>query len=339
MTTTASQPVPATAADADPFRYGWRIVRRDLGDGCFDEELVPLRLIDLLHPEEGDQVLCNYDHQRRVRYLANVFLARVADRPDAVVLSDVRIAWDIPDLRPHGPDLMVIFGVAAVRNWSTFDVAQEQVRPTLIVEVTSPETRRFDLYEKVDHYDLAGVPYYVIVDAVERRGTPTVRVLGFERAGAAYRALTPDARGWLWLEPLRVWIGVRDGEVYCFDAQGRQLGDYADLVTQVIASEERVAEALAEAKAQAQAWMRAEARAAEAEAQAQREAARAESEARARAEVEEQARREAEARAAEARARAEAEARARVEAEARAEAEARLRALEAELRRLRGEQS
>jgi colicin import membrane protein len=164
-----------------------------------------------------------------------------------------------------------------VRNWSTFDVAQEGVRPTLILEVTSPETRRFDLYEKVDHYDLAGVPYYVIVDAVERRGTPTVRVLGFERAGAAYRALTPDARGWLWLEPLRVWIGVRDGEVYCFDAQGRQLGDYADLVTQVIASEERVAEALAEAKAQAQAWMNAEARAAEAEARA------AEAEARLRA--------------------------------------------------------
>jgi hypothetical protein len=235
-------------------------VRRDLGDGCFDEELVPLRLIDLLHPEEGDQVLCNYDHQRRVRYLANVFLARVADRPDAVVLSDVRIAWDIPDLRPHGPDLMVIFGVAAVRNWSTFDVAQEQVRPTLIVEVTSPETRRFDLYEKVDH----------------------------------------------------------------FDEQGRQLGDYADLVTQVIESEERVAEALAEAKAQAQAWIRAE--------------ARAEAEAQARAAAEEQARREAARAEAEAQARAAAEARAEAEAQARAEAEARLRALEAELRRLRGEQ-
>ncbi|MGQ9547911.1 MAG: Uma2 family endonuclease [Roseiflexus sp.] len=297
MTTTAPQSIPVAPADADPFRYGWRIVRRAIGDGYFDEELVPLRLIDLLHPEEGDQVLCNYDHQRRVRYFANVFLARVASRPDAVVLSDVRIAWDIPDLRPHGPDIMVIFGVAAVRNWSTFDVAQEGVRPTLILEVTSPDTRRFDLYEKVDHYDLAGVPYYVIVDAVERRGTPMVRVLGYERAGTAYRMMTPDARGWLWLAPLHVWIGVRDGEVYCFDEQGQQLGDYADLVMMVVESEQRVAEALAEAKAQAQAWIQAEAR----------------------------ARAEAEARAAEAR--------------ARAEAEARLRALEAELRRLRGEEA
>ena len=141
---------------------------------------------------------------------------------------------------------------------------------------------------------------------------------------AAYRAMTPDARGWLWLEPLRLWIGVRDGEVYCFDEQGRQLGDYADLVTQVIESEERVAEALAEAKAQAQAWIRAE--------------ARAEAEAQARAAAEEQARREAARAEAEAQARAAAEARAEAEAQARAEAEARLRALEAELRRLRGEQ-
>ncbi|MGB9751796.1 hypothetical protein [Roseiflexus castenholzii] len=92
----------------------------------------------------------SYDYQRCVRYLTNVFLVRTADRPDAVVLSDVRIAWDVPDLRPHGPDIMVIFGVQTVRNWSAFDVAQEGVRPILIVEVTLPETRRFDLYEKVD---------------------------------------------------------------------------------------------------------------------------------------------------------------------------------------------
>ncbi|ABU58972.1 Uma2 family endonuclease [Roseiflexus castenholzii] len=68
---------------------------------------------------------------------------------------------------------------------------------------------------------------------------------------------------------------------------------------------------------------------AEAEERAQREADRAQQEAAARAEAEARA-------AAEAAARAEAEARAAAEAAARAEAEERLRALEAELRRLRG---
>ncbi|WP_332249601.1 Uma2 family endonuclease [Roseiflexus castenholzii] len=208
--------------------------------------------------------------------------------PDAVVLSDVRIAWEVPDLRPHSPDIMVIFGAQTIRNWSTFDVGQEGVRPILIVEVTSPETRRFDLYEKVDHYDLAGVPYYVIVDTFERRGQVQVRIVSYERAGAAYRAMMPDERGWLWLEPLRVWIGGQENEVCCFDEQGRRMEDYADLVEIVIESEERVAETLAEAKAQA-------------------------------------------------RARMDAEARAEAEARVRAEAEARVRELEAQLRRLRGE--
>ncbi len=301
MTQTVINQPHADAPADDPFRYGWRIVRRDLGEGYFEEELVPLRLIDLLHPEEGDQVLCNDDHQRRVRYLADVFFARTADRADAVVLSDVRIAWDVPGLRAHGPDIMVIFGVQTIRNWRTFDVAQEGVRPALIVEVTSPETRRFDLYEKVEQYDLGGAPLYVIVDAVERRGQAMVRVIGYERAGASYRPMVPNEQGWLWLAPVRVWIGVEENEVYCFDEQGRRIGDYAALTSLVIESEERIAEALAEAKAQA----------------------------RARMEAEERARQEAEARAA-------AEEQARREAEARAAAEARLRELEEELRRLRG---
>jgi len=41
---------------------------------------------------------------------------RLADAPTAVVLDDVRIVWDIPDLKPHGPDIMVIFGVRARKN-------------------------------------------------------------------------------------------------------------------------------------------------------------------------------------------------------------------------------
>lgn len=45
---------------------------------------------------------------------------------------------------------MVIRGVRAHQNWSTFDVAAEGVRPALIVEITSPETRMLDLALKLD---------------------------------------------------------------------------------------------------------------------------------------------------------------------------------------------
>jgi Uma2 family endonuclease len=331
MTHTTIPTAPPEAAPAeDPFRYGWRYVLRPTPDDPHHFEQVPLTLEDVLHPEEGDQVLCNYDHQRRVRYLADVFLARVADRSDAVVLNDVRIAWDAPGLKAHGPDIMVIFGVRRIRNWSTFDVAQEGARPTLIVEVTSPETRALDLEIKVTHYARAGGPLYVIVDAYEQRGEARLRVLGYELADGEYRPLVPNAEGRLWLAPLKVWIGVQENEAYCFDAQGWRMRDYATLTTIVIGAEERAAEGWAAAKAEARARLEAEARARDEAERAQREVERAQqeavaraAEARARQEAEERAQQEAVARAAEAR--------------ARALAEERLRALEEELRRLRGE--
>lgn len=58
----------------------------------------------MLHPEEGDQVTRSSLHQRRWHYLREVFERQVADDPTAVVLDDVRIEWDVPDLEPHSPE-------------------------------------------------------------------------------------------------------------------------------------------------------------------------------------------------------------------------------------------
>jgi len=144
MTIPTPEPItsahPAETVEADLFRYGWRHVQRELPDGTVDIDQIPLTLVDLLHPEAGDQVPHSFDHQRRMRYLCNVLAARLARDPTAVVLDDVRIAWDVPDLKPHGPDIMVIFGVRERKNWSTFHVADEGTRPTVIIEVTSPDT-------------------------------------------------------------------------------------------------------------------------------------------------------------------------------------------------------
>ncbi len=117
----AAPPLPDDAA----FRYGWRYVRGLRPDGYGDLVPVPLTLDDVLHPEEEDHVTYSEAHQRRCVYLYNVLRARVANDPTAVVLRNVRIKWDVPEVRPHGPDLMVIRGVRDKRNWSTFDVAQE----------------------------------------------------------------------------------------------------------------------------------------------------------------------------------------------------------------------
>ena len=134
----------------DPYRYGWRYVRHDQADGTYVIEQVPLTLEDVLHPQEGDQVTHSDAHQRRRRYLVNALEAQLAHNSTAVVLDDVRIAWDHPDLKPHGPEISVIIGLRARKNWSTFDVASEGVRPALIIEITSPEIASIDRSNKLE---------------------------------------------------------------------------------------------------------------------------------------------------------------------------------------------
>ncbi|ABU59536.1 Uma2 family endonuclease [Roseiflexus castenholzii] len=337
MTTASTKPVPAADVPAeDPFRYGWRFVPRPTPDDPHHLEQVPLTLEDVLHPETGDFIVHSDRHETDRMYLTAVLRARLEEAGVAIVLSDVRIAWDIPDLRPHGPDVMVIPGIRERQDWSTFEVAVEGARPALIIEITSPETRENDLERKVEHYARAGVAQYVIVDdAGKGRGKRRLRLLDYRLEAGMYRLHPLDAAGRVHLAIADVWLGVEGDHVVCYDDHGVAFGDYATVVRQAADAEER-------ARLEAQARQ-------EAEKRAQREAERARREATARAAAEAQARREAEraqreaqAREAEAQARAAAEAQARREAEraqreaqARAEVEARLRALEEELRRLR----
>ncbi|MDN5271862.1 Uma2 family endonuclease [Chloroflexus sp. MS-CIW-1] len=338
---TVTTPAPPPADD--PFRYGWRYVRRPTPDDPDHLEPVPLTLEDVLHPEEGDFIVHSDRHETDRMYLTAVLRARLEVHGRAIVLSDVRVAWDVPDLRPHGPDVMVIPGLRERRDWSTFDVAEEGVRPALIIEITSPETRENDVVWKVAHYARAGVAQYVIVDNIGRRGERQLRLLDYRLVGDTYRLQPPDERGWVYLELADLWVGVEGDHVVCYADDGTAFGDYATVVQQAAEAEARARrEAAARAEAEVLARIAAEqaqreaAARAEAEEQARREAA-------ARAEAEEQARREAAARAEaeeqarrEAAARAEAEEQARREAAARAELEARLRELEAKLQRLQG---
>jgi colicin import membrane protein len=330
MTTATTRPSLATDTDADPFRYGWRLVPRPTPDNPHHLEQVPLTLDDVLHPEVGDFIVHSDRHETDRMYLTAVLRARLEPSRRAIVLSDVPIAWDLPDLRAHGPDVMVIPGVRKRRNWSTFEVAVERARPALIIEIVSPDARENDVVIKVEQYARAGVAQYVIVDDTRRGGVRRLRLLDYRLEGATYRLQEPDAEGRVHLALADVWLGIRRDHVVCYDATGREIGDYVTVVRQAAKAAARAKAAAARARREAVAR-------AEAEARARQEAAAREAEAAARAEAEERARQEAAAREAEARARAEAEERAQQEAAARAEAEERLRELEQELRRLRGD--
>lgn len=165
------------------------------------------------------------------------------------MLDDVRIAWDVPDLKAHGPDIAVIIGVQQRQNWSAFDVAREGVRPALIIEITSPETASIDRSNKLEEYDIAGVPLYVIVDTVVLRKEPTLRLLGYTQTAGGYQVLPPNERGRLWLAPVQLWLGTEHNELVCYNAADEPLGDYQALAAAL--AEESAAREIAEQRAEA----------------------------------------------------------------------------------------
>lgn len=265
----------------DPFRYGWRYVRRVLPDGSEAFEQVPLTVEDVLHPQEGDFHVLTDEHNDDCAYLKYALRKHLGSK--ALVLSDHRVDWGKPGVEPHGPDIAVFFGVRKrKRLGATFYVATEGAIPKLNIEVTSPETRKNDVVIKVDEYYRAGVPLYVIVDVRVRQGKRTrLELIGYRHGPAGYEKMPLDERGWLWLEELKVWIGIEGTRVVCYDHRGQKILDYAEL------AEAREAEVRARQAAEAQ-TKAAEAQAKAAERRAKRAEARMKKEVQAREALEAQ---------------------------------------------------
>jgi Uma2 family endonuclease len=314
---------PESGVRPDPFQYGWRYVRTRRPDGTEELEQVPLTLLDVLHPQEEDQILENSRHERLCRYFHDVFEQRFARQPTLLSLSDCRIDWDRPDLRAHGPDLIVLERDEpwAWRSWGTLHVKQERARPRLIIEVTSESTRQNDVGPKVEHYHRAGVPLYVIVDE-ETEGGP-LSLVGYRYEPKGYVPLPLDDHGRLHLEPFGLYLVLKGDRAALVDsATGKEQGDYL-AVCEALEAAVRSQQA-----AEARERMEFEARRAVERARVEAEQGLQVAE-KARAEAERQRREEAEARQAAEQARREAETQA-------AQAAARLKQLQEELQRLRG---
>src|SRR5215210_2547058 len=152
----------------DSFPYGYRLRRVRLPNGEETDEMIPLTAQDVLDPEYGDEVTQNGPHFKLLTLLAELLLRHFAAREDVLVLGDVQIYWDLPGLPNPSPDIAVIPGVVdREKPRRAFKVAEEGVRPCLIIEVVSDsdaEMRRNDYERKVEIYQKVRIPEYLIFD-------------------------------------------------------------------------------------------------------------------------------------------------------------------------------
>jgi colicin import membrane protein len=273
------------APETDPYIYGWRPIHLITAEGEEAWQHIPLTRDDFIHPQAGDFRMHSEEHERFCTYLYDVLDAQLESDPRAGALYDVRIAWDVAEIKPHSPDIAVVFNVREWRNWSTFDVTEENTRPSLIIEVTSTHVRSADLVDKVEEYEIVRVPFYVIVDCFHRRGKNIRRLIGYHlNEDNQYARMQHDEHGRLWLEPVQLWLGFDGDQLLLYNDAGQPIDNYRNMARARQQAESRAAE-------ETHARQQAEMKAAEAEAQLAIEAqARQQAEARLR-ELEEQLRR------------------------------------------------
>lgn len=190
-------------------------------------------------------------HAEDMRYLADVFEAQLANDSNALGLSDVAIYWGDRELGHHCPDVSVILGVRpARRRKKSFRVKREGAKPQLLVEITSPTKRLVDLEEKVIEYYQAEVPFYVIVDdelrSLNEDAPRRLRILGFRRGEEGYERISLNKEGRLWLETVKVSLGIEGERVVCFDEAGKRIPNFAESRQALVEAEQRNAELEAE---------------------------------------------------------------------------------------------
>jgi colicin import membrane protein len=274
---------PEPPPSDDPFRYGWRWRRVRLPSGEVVDQEIPLTVEDLLDPEEGDQVTQSGPHGEWFVRLGYLLKRYYESRDDVLVCADMKMLWGIPGLKRPSPDIAIVQGIrdkGAVRY--SFDVLKEGVRPSLIIELVSPqddEVRANDYVKKVEIYQRAGIPEYFILEPPNHFTQDRLLITPY-RLGSdgRYRRVEPDAQGRFLSETTGLLFGVES------DGKTLSLIDIRTGESPLDLPEERArrAEEQARRDAEARAAREAEARVREAEA---REAAEAKL-ARLRAELE-----------------------------------------------------
>ena len=95
------------AEQPDPFRFCWRYVQQIGPSGVKQRVREPLTLDDVLHPQEGDHVSQNTDHDGDCLYLRDIFRFQTRNDLDTLVAHDLLVNWGIPGLRGHSPDIIL----------------------------------------------------------------------------------------------------------------------------------------------------------------------------------------------------------------------------------------
>lgn len=252
MTTVGVAPKVATTKQREseePF-YGWRYKRWVKPDGSIGDEMVPLRFIDLIYPQEGDQVAEGPCHADVCLRLSNYVRERLENDPDRYAMFNVLIDFSLTDVRPLAPDIIIINGPKPPITPTTglIHLMGDEGETELMIEVIAKTTRRAEIGPKVRRSYATGVKRLIHIDtyAWSRRQRERELVLrDFRRTETGFKPMNDDPRR-VWVDTLNCWIVIEGDQVVLRDQAGELIPDYPDVKRQMAAERARADAAEAE---------------------------------------------------------------------------------------------
>lgn len=140
------------------------------------------------------------------------------DRTDIFVGGNLTVYYNLEQLTARdfrGPDLFVVRNTEKRERRSWMVWAEGGKYPDFILELLSDSTAKVDRGLKKELYqDTFRTPEYFWFHP------ETLEFKGFRLQFQQYQELQPDDRGWLWSEELQLYLGILDGRLRCFTADG-----------------------------------------------------------------------------------------------------------------------
>ena len=170
----------------------------------------PIMIPAMELPTEDGEPLESSWHRAEINLLIETIGVHWRERQDFYAGGNMFVYYSLEQARERkyrGPDVFVVLGVDgsyARKAWVVWEEGGKY--PDVIIELLSPSTAKKDLTTKKDLYEqIFRTPEYFCCD-------PDTSVLrGWRLVNMRYQELKPSARGWLWSEQLRLWLGFWEG--------------------------------------------------------------------------------------------------------------------------------
>jgi Uma2 family endonuclease len=157
-------------------------------------------------------------HRDQIDLLIRLLRWHWQQRQDFYVSGNITIYYSSRQCKSEdfrGPDFFVVLGTER-KSRKSWVVWEEQGKyPNVIVELLSESTAQTDRGLKKQIYqDIFRTPDYFWFDPA------TLEFKGFHLLDGAYQELQPNPQGQLWSRQLELYLGIHNGQLRFFSAEG-----------------------------------------------------------------------------------------------------------------------